>query len=640
MQMVYAALTRGDLEYVRAECARLLAARPAAAAPQHALGLSYCAEGRLQQAVPHLERAADTEPAVRWTRDVGIVCAALHRWQECLDRLTPIVSSLDVHAVTAYLLAGVETHRAAFVLEQLESRGDWSTPVEFDARCAYASALTSAGRHLEAEPLLLECLERSPGTPYVHDALSELFDNTDRSERALYHRTERVRLEPDNANARMRLAISLAQRGWASAAREQRQAAARLGLSRPQEHSSQMFMMLSDECESAATLLTAARQGFVDCCAPSGSRLTRRTRVRRRRRIGYVSAETRGTPSYYFFRPFLENHDRAAVEVTVLNCSPIRDRYTAEFERWSEHWREVSGMAPGQVATWLRSQEFDVLVDLSGHFPFNGLRILVDRAAPVQIAYPNYPGTTGNPCVDYLVTDWWTSPAGVEAEYTEQLYRIPSGYLGFDVSGIDLDVSALPWLTTRRPTFGVFQRLSKFSTLAWDALGRVMVAVPEAHLAMLCGDHELARADSETHRRALEELESRGVDRHRVSFPAPRGRRDQLLAMADIDVALDTFPYNGQTTTCESLWMGLPVVTLYGHSHVGRVTGGLLSRVGHSAWIAQSLDDYCEIAVRLVSSVSHLAGIRRQLRSDVIRSGLVDGPRLARELEAAYASLL
>jgi predicted O-linked N-acetylglucosamine transferase (SPINDLY family) len=641
LDRIYAAIERGDIGRARTECASMLAADASIAAVHHAMGLSLCAEGVLPQALPHFERAADLDSeTVRWVRDAGVVCAALHRWMECVDRLTPVVPYLDEQALTAYLLAGVETYRAVFVLERVEGRQEWRTPTDLDARCAYGSALSAGGRHAEAEPLLLECLAHAPRTLHVHDALSDLFDSTGRAEQALHHRQERVRLDPTCARARLRLAISLAHRGWYDAARVERIAAGRLGLTRPQEHSSQMFMMLSDEHETATTLLATSRQGFRDSQPSASAPLPRRsTATSRRLRIGYVSAETRGTPSYYFFRPFLEHHDRSAVEVTLFNCSPVRDLFTYEFQQWPEHWREVAHLPPSQLAAQVRREEFDVLVDLSGHFPFNGLQVLAERVAPVQVAYPNYPGTTGSPCVDYVLTDAWTSPHGTEHEYSERLHRIPTGYLGFDVSSSGVDVGPLPCLANRRPTFGVFQRLSKFTSSVWDALAGVMAAVPDASLALYAADEELARPESKTERAVRRELEVRGVDLERVTCHPPRGRTEQLLAVTGVDVALDTFPYNGQTTTCESLWMGVPVVTLYGHSHVGRVSGALIARAGHPEWIAHSVPQYCAIAASLVSDIDRLARIRRHLRGDFIGCGLPDGRRLARELETAYAAL-
>ena len=175
------------------------------------------------------------------------------------------------------------------------------------------------------------------------------------------------------------------------------------------------------------------------------------------------------------------------MEVTLFNCSPVRDRFTVEFQQWPEHWREVAGIptlagrgapAPVRSSTYWSS--------LSGHFPFNGLHVLAERVAPVQVDYPNYPGTTGSPCVDYVLTDQWTSPPGTEREYSERSTTIPTGYLGFECLATQMLRSVpLPCLTNRRPTFGVFQRLSKFTSAVWDALAGVLAAVPDAHLVLV-----------------------------------------------------------------------------------------------------------------------------------------------------------
>jgi protein O-GlcNAc transferase len=641
LDQVYTALGRGEWERARIGSTTLLADDPSVAAVHHALGLCFCGEGLLAEALPHLERAADLDPAtVRWTRDAGVVCAALHRWSECVDRLTPIVPCLDAGPLTAYLFAGVETLQAELVLAHVEGRPDWQPPTDPDLLCAYGSALTLARRFDEAEPLLLASHAQAPESLPIHDVLAELFESTARPELGLHHRRERVRLDPNCARARLRLAIALSHRGWYELSRTERLEADRLGLTRAHEHSSKMFMMLSDEHETAVALLDAARGGFGDSRQSIDPVLRpRNPRRSQRLRVGYLSAENRATPSYYFFRPFLEHHDRSAIEVTMFNFSPIRDRFTVEFQQWSEHWRDVSRIPTAQLAEQLRREDFDVLVDLTGHFPFNGLHVLAERVAPTQLLYPNYPGTTGSPCVDYVLTDHWTSPAGTEQEYSERLHHIPTGYLGFHMTLSDVEVGPLPCLTNRKPTFGVFQRFSKFTSRVWDAIAGVLAAVPDATLLLLNGDAELERPDSKTSQTVLRELERRGIDGARLKMRGARSRRDHLLSVTSVDVALDTFPYNGQTTTCESLWMGVPVVTLFGHSHVGRVSGALAARTGHADWIAHSIPQYCEIAASLVSDIDALARIRRQLRGDVIDSGLMDGPRLARELEAAYAAV-
>jgi protein O-GlcNAc transferase len=638
---IYSALAGGDYEEARSAGWQLLAGDPSLAPAHHAIGLSYCAEGKLDEALPHLERAADLESAaVRWTRDVGVVCAALHRWSACVDRLTPIVGSLDPQAVMAYLLAGVETYRAEFVLAQVEGRPDWRLPTDFEVRLAYGSALVAAKRLAEAEPVLQDCLAHAPDAPLVHDVLSDLCERTGRPEAQLRHRRERVRLEPASGRARLGLAIVLAERGQHDAARLQRLEADRLGLSKPYEQSSRLFMMLADPHETAASLLATARRAFVGGGDTPGRVAPRARRAPRRLRVGYVSGESRATPSYYFFRPFLEHHDRSVVDVTLFNTSPISDRFTQEFRKWPEHWRDVAGIPTTTVAERIRAEELDVAVDLSGHFPYNGQQIMAERLAPVQMAYPNYPGTTGNPSIDYVLTDRWTSPPGTESEYSERLCHVPTGYLGFDVSLSDVDVGPLPCIANGTPTFGVCQRFNKFTTSVWDALAGVLAAVPGARLRILNGDVELGRPGSDTARMVYRELDTRGIDPARVTLRGGRARRQHLESVTEVDVTLDTFPYNGQTTTCESLWMGVPVVTLFGHSHVGRVSGALLARAGHQEWMASSIPQYCEIAAALVSDVDALGRIRQQLRQDFIDAGMTDGRRLARELETAYSTLV
>jgi predicted O-linked N-acetylglucosamine transferase (SPINDLY family) len=292
------------------------------------------------------------------------------------------------------------------------------------------------------------------------------------------------------------------------------------------------------------------------------------------------------------------------------------------------------------LAEHVRADELDVLVDLSGHFPYNRLPVFRDRLAPVQATYPNYPATTGCPGIDVFFSDRWTSPEGTETEYSERLYRLPSGYLVYDAPVDGPPVGPLPLDTNGHPTFGVFQRLGKFNERVWDALAGVLRRVPDARMLFRNGDAELGKNDSLAAQAIRDALAARGVAPGRAQLQGPRPHLEHLQAVTEVDVALDTFPYAGQTTTCESMWMGVPVVTLEGTTHVGRVGDALLARAGHADWVAASPEAYVEIAASLVANAADLSRVRAGLRSDFLAAGLADGSRLARELEEAYRILL
>jgi protein O-GlcNAc transferase len=653
LRPVHEAFARGDWASARAHGRDILLERPDVAAVHHAIGLSFCGEGAFAEALPYLLRArAIDADNPRWARDLGIVCGKLKRWSETVAVLGPMLHALDSDALALFLSAAVEAACPETALAELDQRRAAPLPGDPQFQCAYGVALAMAKRPADAEAVLLRCLAEHPDTADAHEALAFLYEDTKQAERALVHAEACVRLRPRSSHARIRLALAYSERGRCLEGRAERLLAEQIGLTQLEDHSVKVFVMLSDPHETADSILAAARAGFTSVQPQSPSLVHQSAHQpepkpahqpagasrNRRLRVGYVSGECRSTPAWYFFRPFLPRHDRSSVEVFLYRCNALSDRVTATYEQWPEHWRDYSHLTDVELAAALRADDLDVVVDLSGHFIFNRLAVLAERVAPVQATFPNFPGTTGCPSVDYFFTDAWTSPDGTEGEYSERLHRLPCGYLKYAPPDEGPPVGRLPMRTRGAPTFGIFQRLSKFNDGVWDAVAAVLAATPGAHLLIQNGDRELDRPDSETSCRLRRELEMRGIGPRRMTLKGPLPYLEHLAVVTQVDVSLDTFPYAGQTTTCESMWMGVPVVTLTGGTHVNRVCGALLARAGHPEWVAESRDAYVEIATALVSDVDRLERIRRQLRRDVVDGGLTNGDELARALEAAYHS--
>jgi protein O-GlcNAc transferase len=634
---VYDAINGAEWDVARARCRRLLEADPMLAEAHHALGLVYCGQAAFADALPHLEAARHVDASTPlWSRDLGVVRARVGDWAAAVSELSRVVDSLDTEALLVYLRAASE----AAVLEQALARLDERPrPDEPEFLAAYGQALVDVGRYAEAEAALRRCLEVEPSRVAALDTLGRTYERLEQGDRALACWTTYAGADTASAYAQLRLALASSDRGLCVEGRQLRERAEALGLARSAEHDAALYIRLSDPDEDAASILAASRAAFATAPpTPSASRMARRRDGRLR--VGYVSGEYRSTPAWYFFHPFLRTHDRSQVEVFLYNASPIADRFTARYEAVGEHWREAGGLSDAALAERMRADGLDVVVDLSGHFPYNRLPLLCDRIAPVQVTYPNYPATTGCPGVEWLFTDRWTSPPGTEVEYSERLYHLEPGYLVFELPDDCPPVALPPVVLNGHPTFGVFQRLAKFNDGVWDAIAAVLRRVPDARLLLQNGEAELDRPDSQTSRRLRSCLEARGIDPGRMTLRGPLSREEHLSLLPGVDVSLDTFPYSGQTTTCESLIMGVPVVTMRGRTHVGRVSGALLARTGHADWIADSTDHYADIAAALVADAGALARTRARLREDFVDAGLTDGRRLASQLEAAYCALV
>lgn len=634
---VYDAINRADWDAARARCRALLAVDPMLAEAHHAIGLAYCGEAAFVDALPHLEAARHVDAATPlWSRDLGVVHAQVGDWGAAVSELSRVIDSLDAEALLVFLWAA----RAAAVLEEAVATLDGcARPDEAGFLAAYGQALLDVGRNGDAVTALRRCLDLEPSRVAALDTLCRAYERLDQGDLAFDRCASYAAAAPTSAYAQLRLALASSDRGLCDEARRLRVAAEALGLQRQTDHDGALYLRLADPEEDGASIVAASRAAF----AASPPAPTRQVRPRRgvgRLRVGYVSGEFRSTPFWYFADPFLRAHDRSVVEVSLYHTSQVADAFTARYKALAEQWREAGSLPDAALADRMRADGLDVVVDLSGHFPFNRLSLLCDRVAPVQMTYPNYPATTGCPGVDWLFTDRVTSPPGTEHEYSERLYHLDPGYLVFELPQHCPPVAGPPALVNGYPTFGVFQRLAKFNDRVWDAIAAVLRRVPNGRLLVQNGDAELDRPDSPTSVRVRSCLESRGVDPCRMTLHGPVARDQHLRLLHQVDVSLDTFPYGGQTTTCESLVMGVPVVTMRGRTHVGRVSGALLTRAGHADWVADSTDHYVQIAAALVADLCDLARTRRQLRADVVDAGMTDGRRLAAQLEMAFRLLV
>jgi len=314
----------------------------------------------------------------------------------------------------------------------------------------------------------------------------------------------------------------------------------------------------------------------------------------------------------------------------------VDDEVTWEFRKACDQWRSLGGKSSSEIRGEVLRDEVDILVDLSGHFTPHALDVFHQRAAPIQIAYPNYPCTTGSKSFDFIISDSWTTPdAEAERQYSEgTVYRLPSGYLVFKppVAG---KLTPLPALTNGYVTFGVFQRPPKHSSGFWDATASILLRRQGSRLMVQCAIRDFEAQDSWARKNVIHQLERRGVDAERIDFVGYQTVASHLDVVARADIALDTWPYNGQTTTCSCLWMGVPVVSLAGKTHASRTTFGLLHRAGLGAWATESQDEYVEIAVRMSQDLSRLSQLRLGLRNRFSESSICRPEAVTRDLETA-----
>jgi predicted O-linked N-acetylglucosamine transferase (SPINDLY family) len=360
----------------------------------------------------------------------------------------------------------------------------------------------------------------------------------------------------------------------------------------------------------------------------------------RRLRVGYYCAEFRFGPPAFFLPPMLKCHNRDQFEVFCYSSTNKPDEYTAKLSAMADHWRDLREMDDSQAAEQIRADQIDVLVDRTGHFEHGRPSLFALGAAPVQVSLPGYPATTGVPGMGYRITDAYADPPGMtEHLHTETLFRLPNCFACYAPPERAPDVTPLPTLRNGYVTFGCFQKREKITGAAIALWSEILAAVPGSRLTfhhLFSGIQEVPRE----FRRAIEAVfRKRGVEADRLSWTGGQPLHEHLESVASADIALDTYPYNGMTTTCECLWMGVPVLTRAGRAHVSRVGVSYLSNVGLFDWIAASDREYVDLAVRHAVNLPALEKTRRNLRSAMRASPLTDAPSFTANLESAFRAM-
>jgi predicted O-linked N-acetylglucosamine transferase (SPINDLY family) len=354
----------------------------------------------------------------------------------------------------------------------------------------------------------------------------------------------------------------------------------------------------------------------------------------RRLRIGYVSPDFREHSVSRFLLPLLTHHDKNQVEVFGYSHVSRPDEITVLIRSHVDQWRSVSRLSDPQLAEQIRRDQIDILVDLAGHTGDNRLLIFARKPAPIQATWLGYPNTTGLAAMDYRLTDALADPPGIsDALCSERLIRLPETAWCFEAPTENLPLAEKTQTAAMPITFGSFNNFSKITTPMLELWVELLRSTPGSRLVIKAR----ALGCESTGRRVRQTMEALGVTSDRLELHGWRkSHEDHLASYRQINIALDTFPYHGTTTTCEALWMGVPVITLAGHTHISRVGVSLLTNMGLPELIAENSQDYIKIAVELSNNLPQLSHLHSTLRRRMQQSSLMDAPRFARNIEAAY----
>jgi len=356
-----------------------------------------------------------------------------------------------------------------------------------------------------------------------------------------------------------------------------------------------------------------------------------------RLKVGYISADFNNHSVGYFFEPLLKSHDKGSIEVYCYYNNARADDTTKRLMEESEHWRSIVGMNDKDVVNLIRKDSIDILVDLVGHTAKNRLTVFTYKPAPIQVTWLGYPNTTGLSAIDYRFTDDVVDPIGrTDDLHSEKLIRLQNGFLCYQGDKLLPPNSALPCLKREHITFGSFNNLSKVTHQVVKIWSKILQSVPNSHL--LLKSKQLS--DAKTKSRYIEMFRHEGIPENRLElYSWLPGKEEHMELYNSIDIGLDPFPYNGTTTTCEALWMGVPVITMFGNLHAGRVGASIMTHANLENLIAMGTDEYVNMAVKYANNTDYLVKLRNELRSKILRSALCDNNAFAKNIEKAYQEM-
>jgi protein O-GlcNAc transferase len=584
-------------------CRRALQIEPFHPDAWYILGVACQFQGKTDEAVASYEQALRLRPDFAAVHNnLGAIHASRARWDDAIARYRRVLE-LEPNSADACNNLGI-----AFINQGMRA----------DAAAAFQQAI-AIDANLAA----------------AHNNLGNVFKELRRLDEAVACYNRALELQADYADAYNNLGVTLTAQGQWDEATYCYQQALNYRPNSTVAHSNLLSCWNYDPTAESDALF-AEHQRWADrhACVPPQTVYRNDRNPDRILRVGYVSPDFFRHAVADFLKPIFASHDPGQVEVYCYAQVFAPDATTAYFQAHSSGWRSTVGQPDANVAEQIRKDEIDILVDLAGHTANSRLLAFAYQPAPVQITYLGYPNTTGLATVDYRLTDAIADPLGEPVRHTEELVRLP---LAFCYKPLERapSVSPAPALASGRITFGSLNNLAKLNDQVIDLWCAILRAVPTSRL-LIFRDSLRGSGEAYFHRQFV----ARGIspDRFDLSHAVLDGQ-EHLGVYDSIDIALDPFPWSGHTTTCEALWMGVPVVTLYGKRYAARMAACALSSLGMTDFIAETQQKYLQIAAGSANDVGRLARLRCGLRERMRASRLCDGRGFTRSLEQTYREL-
>ncbi len=631
------ALRRGDSRDAASWMCRAAEIAPAEPVYHDGLGGALAQSGALEEAAAAHRRALELRPDFlaaqvnlgHVLRELGDFAGAVEFFRAA-SQLEP--DSMKIHNTLGTSLLAL--HRADEAVEVLERAAErW--PESGELLCNLGAALARAGKDPEAVRAFRRALEHGTDHPAVRANLGAALLRQSRLGEAAAEFHAALESDPDFTAAHARLAHALYRQGRCEEALAAYERALTLAPDWSEVRSNYL-VALSAAPGVSAEKLCAAHAAWNERHVQSGGRTLdlhgNDPDPDRILRVGYVSADLRMHPVGRLFEPVLFAHDRSRVEVFCYANSAEPDGMTDRLRAQADHWIDIRELSDDRAAAKIREDGIDVLVDLGGHTADNRLHLFARKPAPLQLSWFGYRNPSGLLGMDYHVTDTVRCGPDEQLPLSEEPIRMARCSHCYAPPRVEISVGPPPHLLRGCITFGSFNTPSKLNDAVLETWARILHALPASRIRLQHGGLD----DADTRARIAAPFERAGIAVERIETRGHAPFEEYLAGFLEIDIALDPFPFHGGITTCDALWMGVPVVTLAGEVRHGRLGPSLLTHAGLGELVAETPDDYVVKAVELAGDFQAAARSRGRVREQLLASSICDARDCAIQIEEAY----
>ena len=626
------------INYIR----RALDINPHSADAFNNLANIYQATGQLDKAILYYEKALQINPDMTGTQmNLGIVLQDAGKLNEAISRYQKVIQ-LNPNHYGAYNNLGLALHRIGKIDDAIDCYRNASR-----LNPSFAEAYNNLGLILKEEGYIDEAIETYQKALKInsnyrdaHTNLGGAYQAIGLVSQAISSYQKALALDSHYVRSYNYIGTAYTDSGDSYEAEKYFRRALQIQSDYSTAYSNILLSMHYDERNSPEVIFSEHLQ-FADrfekpLIADRLPYLNKRT-PDCRLRIGYVSPDFRRHSVAYFIEPILAAHHYQDCEILCYADIRVPDEVTKRLQGYVDGWYPIVGQSDGEVAELIRRHHIDILVDLAGHTANNRMLMFSRKPAPIQISWIGYPATTGLSSMDYKIVDNYTDPPGLtEQFYTEKLLRLPGAFLCFLPDKDSPDVSPPPALSTGNITFGSFNNFSKLSHEILRVWQTILKKIPTARLIIKAK----SLADTSLKNHVFDLFQNEGITKNQLELLSwSKTPYMHLELYSHIDIALDTFPYHGTATTCEALWMGVPVITLAGTTHASRVGVSLLSNIGLPELVAYTPESYIEKAINLAHDTKQLCALRQQLRGMMLQAPLTDKELFTLTLEEYYRKI-